>query len=297
LQLLQTASVDHSYQDIELTQTSDVAFTATFAINILNQEQFISWKKYFENQTRTQFTVDKTPKVNGKRVMFSQRLSCLHNVYHGKVGRGKNTGCPARMTVRIHCGQQSEKQSRKGPNINASYPCLISLTWDHNHPIVAAAVLQRQTVSSEVDLKLEHLYKNGHSSKTALRCIEMEIEDKLEQGDRLDHALDNRSLCPDYQHCSYIFRKLFPNDYVDPNDSERISDFIETLNTGTLDDSVICEKYGSSTIVAICTKFMKRSHAQLPESAEVVFVDSSGDLDRRRGFRTFLFMTRSKAGG
>jgi len=297
LQLLQTASVDHSYQDLVLTQISDVAFTATFATNIFNREQFVSWKKYFEIQTRTQFTVDNTPKVKCKRIMFHQRLSCLHNVIRGKVGKGKHTACAARMTVKIHSGHKSERRRiRKGPDINVSHPCLISVTWDHNHPIVAADVLRRQNVSSEADFKLEHLYKNGHGAKTALRCIKMDIEDNLVQGDRLDHALVNRSFCPDYQHCWYIFRKLFPNDYVNPNDNERISGFIETLNTGTPGDSVICEKYASSTLVAICTKFMKRVHAHLEESAELVFVDSSGDLERG-GFRTFLFMTRSKAGG
>jgi len=296
LQLLQTSSADHSYQDIVFTQTSDIAFTAKFKTNIFNREQFVSWKKYFEIQTSTQFTIDKTAKVNGK-LMFSQRLSCLHNIRRGKVGRGKNTACPARMSVQIYSGLGSDRQHiRKSGNLNVSYPCLISLTWDHNHPIVAADVLRRQNVSSETDFKLENLFKNGHSSKTALRCIKMDIEDNLVQGDRLEHVLVNRSLCPDYSHCHYIFRKQFPNDYDNPNDNERISGFIETLNTGTLGDSVICEKYGSSTLVAICTKFMKRVHAHLPESAEFVFVDSSGDLERG-GFRTFLFMTHSKAGG
>jgi len=297
LQLLGTSSGDHSYRDLALTQTSDVAFTATFAINIFNREQFVSWKKYLEIQTHTQFTIDSTRKVKGKRVMFTQRLSCLHNVIRGKVGKGKHTACLARMIVKIHSGHKSERRRiRKGPNINVSHPCLISLTWDHNHPIMAADVLRRQNVSSEVDFKLEHLCKNGHSPKTALRCIKMDIEDNLVQGDRLEHVLVNRSLCPDYRHCNYILNKIFPNDYDNPNDNERISSFIETLNSGTLGDSVICEKYASSTLVAICTKFMKRVNAQLPESAEFVFVDSSGDLERG-GFRAFLFMTHSKAGG
>jgi len=296
LQLLQTSSVDHSYQDLALNQISNVAFTATFATNIFNREQFVSWKKYFEIQTRTQFTIDKTTKVSGKLIMFSQRLSCLHNIRKGKVGRGKNTGCPARMSVQIHRGQISTTQIRRPQNINVSHPCLISLTWNHNHPIVAADVLRRQTVSSEIDSKLVTLYKNGHSPYTALRCIMMEIEDNLQQGDRLDHALANRSLCPDYKHCWYISKKLFANDDGNPNDNKQISDFIETLNTNTKDESVICENYGSSAIIAICTKFMKRVHARLQESGEIVFVDSSSGLDRR-GFRTFLFMTRSKAGG
>jgi len=239
LQLLATASEDYSYQDLAFTQTSDVAFTATFTTNIFNREQFVSWKKYFEIQTRTQFTVDNTQKVNGKRRMFSQRLSCLHNVHHGKVGKGKHTACPARMTVQIHSVQTSKRRSRMTRNIKDSYPCLISLTWNHNHPIVAADVLRRQNVRPEIDFKLANLYKNGHTPSTALQFIKTEIENNLKQGDRLDHALDNRSLCPDYQHCWYIFRKVFSKDYGNPNGNERISDFIETLNADMHGESVI----------------------------------------------------------
>jgi len=161
---------------------------------------------------------------------------------------------------------------------------------------MAADVLRRHTVSSEVDTKLENLYKNGHNASSALRCIKMDIEDNLVEGDRIDHALANRSLCPDYKHCLYIFNKLCSKDYGNADDNERISDFIKTLNSDTQNESVICEKYGSSMIVAICTKLMKRVHAHLEESGELVFVDSSVGLDRR-GYRTFLFMTHSKAGG
>ena len=51
-----------------------------------------------------------------------------------------------------------------------------------------------------------------------------------------------------------------------------------------------------SHIVAVCTPFMKRVHTHIQESGEVVFIDSSGGIDRD-GYRIFLVMTHSKAGG
>ena len=94
---------------------------------------------------------------------------------------------------------EDTRRDRKSPNIDSAYPCIIFLTWNHNHTIIAADALRRLHVLPKVDLKLENLYKNDHSPATALRCIKMEIEDNLE-GDRLDHLLANRSVCPDYRH-------------------------------------------------------------------------------------------------
>ena len=62
------------------------------------------------------------------------------------------------------------------------------------------------------------------------------------------------------------------------------------------DICVKVEACNSGYIVAICTPGMKRIHQHIQESGELVFVDSSGGFDRD-GYRVFLFMTHSKAGG
>ena len=62
----------------------------------------------------------------------------------------------------------------------------------------------------------------------------------------------------------------------------------------------ICVKvdtFNGGHLVAICTPLMKRVlHQYIPESGELVFVDASGGFDRD-GYRVFLLMTHSKAGG
>ncbi|KAJ8272503.1 hypothetical protein GJAV_G00089910 [Gymnothorax javanicus] len=49
-------------------------------------------------------------------------------------------------------------------------------------------------------------------------------------------------------------------------------------------------------LIAICTPLMKRVHSQIQQSGEMVFVDSSGNCDRRNHC-IFLLMTHSTAGG
>jgi hypothetical protein len=49
---------------------------------------------------------------------------------------------------------------------------------------------------------------------------------------------------------------------------------------------------GDDVIVAICTPLMKRIHRYIKHSAEIVFVDAGGSMDRLN-MRVFLLMTFS----
>ena len=48
-------------------------------------------------------------------------------------------------------------------------------------------------------------------------------------------------------------------------------------------------------LVALCSPLMRRAHQFLPQSEELVFIDSSGGVDRS-GCRIFLMLTNSPAG-
>ena len=53
---------------------------------------------------------------------------------------------------------------------------------------------------------------------------------------------------------------------------------------------------GNHLIIALCTPLMKRVHTMLNNSAEMCFMDSTGNLDRH-GCRLFILLTHSVAGG
>jgi hypothetical protein len=276
--------------------SSSESFEAKFTVNVISKEQFARWRSQFEALTNTQFNIACTKPLKGKRVIFKQYLCCIHNVVRGELSVRKHTGCLTKMNVSIHGVQKSFRKDRVGPNISPDYPCSITLVWDHNHIIVAADVFRRHTVSSETDQKLINLYRNGHSPSTALQYIRMEIEDNLQDGHQLELALADRAICPDYQHCQYIFRTVFSKEYGNSNNNEKLTEFVDSANREFGDRCVAFEKYDSTNIIAICTPFMKRVHEHLQESGELVFVDSSGGFDRC-GFRIFLFITHSRAGG
>ena len=54
--------------------------------------------------------------------------------------------------------------------------------------------------------------------------------------------------------------------------------------------------WNNSSVIAICTPVMQRVHQMCPNSAELVFMDSSGCLDKDN-HRLFILMTHSAAGG
>jgi len=63
------------------------------------------------------------------------------------------------------------------------------------------------------------------------------------------------------------------------------------------DESFIAvDDNSDALIIVICTPLMKRVHRLVPHSAELVFVDASGNMDRQNA-RVFLLMTHSAAGG
>lgn len=269
--------------------TRQGSFSACFNVNITTRDQFEYWMSCLEDKSKTQFTVGWTwnKSINSNDYVYQKVFKCTHNVKRGKLGRLKHTKCPSELKVRV---------SAQSPVEVDSYPCAITILWHHNHPIDAADVLRRHRVSEEVDRKLIELYRNGHSPSTALKCIKLDLEENVEDGDMLEHILANRALCPDVYHCHYVFQKLFKKEYGNANDNLRLGEFADTMNRELGDRCVAVEMYELKQYVAICTPLMKRVHQLVEESGELVFVDSSGGFDRD-GFRVFLFVTHSKTGG
>lgn len=58
----------------------------------------------------------------------------------------------------------------------------------------------------------------------------------------------------------------------------------------------MCKTTDNQLVIAICTPMMRRVHARLKESSEMVFVDSTGNFNRHK-HRLFLLLTHSSAGG
>jgi len=270
-------------------------FKAVFSINVQTQSEFMTWKQAFQSKTNSQFTIRTTRPTNDNKYVFSQYLRCHHNVHRGKVGKfkHKHTACPTQMNVKI-VGECSA--------IDSKYPCIVNLTWNHNHPIHVEEVVRRQTVNPETNTKLLHLYDHGHTPRSALHYIRIELEDTLGEDECLDYKLATRSICPDYHHCQYIFKNRFGLGHIKQDVNVPLAEFISSVNVDMDERCIVHEEYvvdstsDSRFIIAMCTPFMKRVHSHMKEAGEVVFVESSGGFDRDR-YRIYLFMTHCKSGG
>jgi len=273
------------------------SFDTTFRINLSNQEEFGAWLKLFQTKNSTQFNIIQSKASKGRLVVFKRFLKCIHSVKGGTIGKGKNTGCPTRMTVTIQSIPQYATFNIDNPDLDAG--CVISLYWAHNHPLLAADALRRHTVTPEVDQKLVELLRHGHSIKSALKCIEMEIDDNA-AGESVDNECKQtpRSMLPDYQHSHYIYQRKVKNEYGDTANDCGLPKFIENVNEVSGEICVVHEEFQGSNLIAICMPFMKRVHQQIPESGEIVYLESSGEMHKgQTGYYVFLLMTHSKAGG
>jgi len=291
---------EYEYNEVSFWENDSDAetFKASFGINIRTRAEFMTWKQAFQSKTNSQFTIRSTnPNICN---IFSQYLLCHHNVNNGKVGKFKNkhTACPTQMKVKIVDIVNNTTYSAT----HAKYPCIITLTWNHNHPINVEEVVRRQTVNPETNAKLLYLYDHGHTPRSAQQYIRIEIEDTLGEDEHLDYKLATRSICPDYRHCQYIFKTRFGLGHINQDVNIPLAEFISSINVDMDELCIVHEEYvvdstsDSRFIIAMCTPFMKRVHRHMKEAGEVVFVDASGGFDGDH-YKIYLFMTYCKAGG
>lgn len=70
-------------------------------------------------------------------------------------------------------------------------------------------------------------------------------------------------------------------------------DLEQSLETYNKEQGDVCARMCKTTdnqvVIAICTPLMKRVHARLRESGEMVFVDSSGNCDRHNHRLAFSY--------
>jgi len=263
-----------------------------------SKEEFSEWLKLFQTKNSTQLNILRGGSNKGRRVAFKRYLKCIHCVTGGTIGKGKHTGCPTRMTVAIDSISSNGTASKI-----ASQPfdagCVISLLWAHNHPLLAADTLRQHTVAPEVDQKVAQLLRHEHSVRSALKCIEMEINDiAMGESGASECTITPRSLLPDYKHCYYIYKTQVQKECGDAASNGGLPNFVEDVNKTEGEICVAYEEFQGSNLIAICMPFMKRVHQQIPESGEIVYLESSGEMHKgKSGYHLYLLMTHSSAGG
>ena len=99
-------------------------------------------------------------------------------------------------------------------------------------------------------------------------------------------------------HCFSLHEKVFHEEYGAICGKQVIADLSRFVDKYNADHGIcaITGAVGDNTYVAICTPLMARVHALWPTAKEMVFVDSSGGMDKQ-GCRVFIMLTHSPSGG
>ncbi|KAK7866240.1 hypothetical protein R5R35_004065 [Gryllus longicercus] len=163
-------------------------------------------------------------------------------------------------------------------------PCVIDLDYIHNHPVGNYAdVLRFRPVSDETKEKLIFLYDKGYSPVSALKHVKQSLEE--ENPEKFDQLLADRYHCPDYQFCYRLFMKEFNKQYGPATYADSLEFLNEKIvtdfNQEGKDKCIAMTQGKDYLLVAICTPLMRRAHTLLREAGELVFVDSTGNLEPR----------------
>ncbi|XP_064631784.1 uncharacterized protein LOC135489974 isoform X2 [Lineus longissimus] len=175
---------------------------------------------------------------------------------------------------------------------------IVELEHKHNHPINAADALRHRDVSETVADKLLDLIKQGYSPSKALELHKYDLQ--MEYGDDYVLKCADRFICPDLQFCFRLYYKAFKSKYGEPKGEQllkMLESKLEQYNSDTGQKSAESRVVGERDVaVAIVTPLMRRVHELIKHSAELVFIDASGNMDHQ-SCRVFLILTHSCAGG
>lgn len=182
------------------------------------------------------------------------------------------------------------------------YPMTVKFQLNHNHPILAGDVLRFRDVGDEAESKIVALLQNNHSPASALEVLKYDLQ--TEHPENYILLSGDRYYCPDLSWCYRLYYRIFNKDYGSSSPSIDISHLQTKLDMYNQEQAEGLEgRYTAmaavddgSPIIVICTPLMKRVHASIKHSGELVFMDSSGSMDRHN-FRVFLMLTHSVAGG
>eukprot|EP00057_Strongylocentrotus_purpuratus_P026365 XP_011680839.1 PREDICTED: uncharacterized protein LOC753067 [Strongylocentrotus purpuratus] len=258
----------------------------------------------FAESSRTTWRVMRTCPTAKKYVLFKKIYRCHHGqqrrAKEGTSRHSKDTGCCAKLTltVRRTVTQSGRKSKNSDPHIQ-THPTLVKLEWKHNHVISIPAALKYRDASPETCAKLEELFKNGNSPASALNILELELQ--IQDPDKYVMNCADRSICPDLHFCYRLYHKIFRKAYGPADGADMVAAVDEKVIANyNKEAGMTCAKMiRSSTgelIIGICTPLMQRVHTLMTHSSKLVFIDSTGNVDRH-GSRVFLLLTHSSSGG
>lgn len=178
------------------------------------------------------------------------------------------------------------------------FPTQVIIYFNHNHSSDSAEALKFRQPSSEVKEAFLKHFLSGLTPAKAYHLYNSELQEHYK--DKYYVANADRAICPDIKWVYYLYYQIFKKEYGHSSGKDMLSSlesFISKYNTQhngefiklkVTDDDNFC--------IVILTAFMRRVLNEIPQSGEILFSDSTGNVDRF-GCKTFLLLTNSCCGG
>ncbi|XP_066923705.1 uncharacterized protein [Clytia hemisphaerica] len=275
-----------------------------FECDVKNQEDIDNFLDFYMNETNEIMKI-KVKKTPGQKSIYAIKsiYRCHFDTRYENTRdaesilrkdpskRFKNTMCPFQISFKvIKCPSHS----------NAS--CQLTMTYEHNHPVNSLEALSFKRISEEILIEVQNLFEKGNTPSQAyqefLRTLKLHCEDQI----KFHLSKADRSKCPRRRDFNSLYIKFCKEKFGGKNGAdmfeklkERINQFEENMDGIKVAYQLYNEDENSALILAILTPLMIRVHRMVRESSEIVFIDSTSNLDEHN-LRFFLLVTHSVAG-
>lgn len=142
------------------------------------------------------------------------------------------------------------------------------------------------------------MFESGHGPSKALEIHKEDLQKEYE--DNYFIAAADRAVCPDISWVFNLYYNVFKQNYGASDGINMIAslqNFISSYNDDVKDNcSTLKCLEDNNFVVVIVSPLMKRILKTLATTSEIVFIDSSGNVDRY-GCRVFLLIVNTCAGG
>lgn len=289
----------YDYIVISTKAVGDAVLEATLRANIFTEEAGKLWISELEDIGKLNYRCLRTY-APGPKLVFKKDFRCHHNTNaslpsrNTKTPHAKHTNCHAMLRITI---KKTSMKRSKDPHLK-THPTEIFIRNDHNHLIQCADVMRHRRPNAVTEEKVKKLFESGHSPSSAIEVIKFDLQE--EYGSQYFTVAADGALCPSMQWMYYFYYITYRKKYGQPEGKEMLNSLTEFIESYNKECGSVCAKMefdenNKELIVAICSPIMKRTHENLRSTAEIMFMDASGCMDRHNS-RVFTLLAPSIAG-
>ncbi|CAG8546267.1 22950_t:CDS:2 [Cetraspora pellucida] len=170
--------------------------------------------------------------------------------------RTRDTNCTATLSLQLQ-------------NKYDTHPCIVSMLFHHNHPLISGHVTGFHSVSNETKQAFYELFRVGHNPASVYHTYLEKMQLKYENDEEI---LADRAICP-YKYDVYYLEKFLNISVGAKNGKEMFSRLAKKPYVAPMETDS-----GQPFILIILTNLIKCCHT-LQQAEELIFMDTTASLD------------------